>query len=152
MNELTVEHLAPYLPYELRLLYEETDSVGKVIYSREGIMMRIYHDADSPPDTRVSIDSSEFFGYSEHIWMFKPILRPLSDLPLYYDVICYNVMGGENDTHYSSTKYDVDMVMKNGVEKDTDYGLVSWMFKNHFDVFKLIDKGLAVNINTLNNL
>ena len=67
--KLELKHLAPYLPYGLKLYYEHTKKIGQVsnIYTiGEG------YDND---DIKISIDR----GSDEHIWMYKPILKPLSD-------------------------------------------------------------------------
>ena len=58
---------------------------------------------------------------------FKPILRPLSDL----------------------TKWGIDDLFKIKDYKEMTYEDVRWMFELHFDVFGLIEKGLAIDINTL---
>lgn len=71
METLEIKHLAAYLPYKINLQYIIRDRVVKT-----GIMKTIIHnEADTHP-TKISIDWDD----AEHIWMFKPILRPLSDL------------------------------------------------------------------------
>lgn len=42
-----------------------------------------------------------------------------------------------------------DIIVNAGGINDTDYWLVENLLKNHFDVFGLIEKGLAVDINSL---
>ena len=145
MNELTVEHLAPYLPYGLRLLYEETDSVGKVVSSKVGIMKGVHHNTIESNPTRVSIG----FGDTGYIWMFKPILRPLSDLEK--ELTINGITFIPEDKLSNSTQMQIicfRLPLVNDLKVYDYQKLLSW----HFDVFKLIDKGLAVNINTLNNL
>jgi hypothetical protein len=70
----------------------------------------------------------------------KPILRPLSDLTL--DVIVEIGIIGIN----------VDDVLNAVIHNDMnymEYSIHSILVKNHFDVFRLIEKGLAIDINTL---
>jgi hypothetical protein len=72
----------------------------------------------------------------------QPILRPLSDLTdkkisdLNLDITDEIELRETRDHHKLATHLD--------------YRLCQVLFKNHFDAFGLIDKGLAVNINTLN--
>ena len=63
---------------------------------------------------------------------FKLILRPLSDLE-------YTKFEFQND------EYVVDMGLSSSLSW-TDW---EYLFSNHFDVFGLIKKGLAIDINTL---
>ncbi len=144
--ELEVKHLAPYLPYGLKLQYVVREKVEKI-----GIMKTIIHNEDETHPTKVSIDWND----AEHIWMFKPILRPLSDLDK-------QIIRSENLTVKPSRAF--------GLVKDEDgtwcdefsanYGesptakvpviyFNMWLFEYHFDVFGLIEQGLAVDINTL---
>lgn len=70
-NKLTIEHLAAFLPYGLKLQYLVRDKP-----EREGVMTKIIHNENETHPTKVSIDYYD----AEHIWMFKPYLRPLSHL------------------------------------------------------------------------
>lgn len=72
MKELELKHLAPYLPYGLKLQYVVREKVEQI-----GIMKSISHNEDETNPTRVSISA---MYNEEHIWMFKPLLRPLSQL------------------------------------------------------------------------
>ena len=94
------------------------------------------------PDTELVVE--ELIGVSNHItWSgifnarhgsnhtpicgVKPILRPLSDLN-YKPFRNYDYL--VNQKLYSMQEYE-------------------FIFSNHFDVFGLIDKGLAIDINTI---
>lgn len=129
--ELEVKHLAPYLPYSLKIQYIVRDKVEKT-----GYMRSISHNEDETHPTRVSINHN----YEEHIWMFKPILRPMEDIKYYVEFL---------------NKYNVDFDKKEGClvkrknENYTRLNELDFLFQNHFDVFGLIPKGLAVDINTL---
>jgi hypothetical protein len=140
--DLEVKHLAPYLPYGLKLQYVVREKVENT-----GIMKSIYHNDDETHPTKISIE----WGDGEHIWMFKPILRPLSDLNKDIEI------NGENHQmwllipnckHYNGTI----IINGNGYKFDITelkYSLIQTMLKFHFDIFGLIEKGLAVDINTL---
>lgn len=118
--ELEVKHLAPYLPYGLILQYVVREKVIKT-----GIMKSIIHNEDETHHTKVSIE----FGEAEHIWMFKAVLRPLSQL-------------GDEKYFYHYDKQE-GLMMKRKNETYCRLNELDNLFKNHFDVFGLIDAGLA---------
>jgi len=132
---LEVKHLAPYLPYGLKLQYVVREKVEKT-----GIMKTIIHNEDETHPTKVSIDWND----SEHIWMFKPILRPLKEIQ-------NEIENFENIQYYGSNYENgqkIDGFSFGGIltlSIDDFQKLLSM----HFDVFGLISKGLAVDINTL---
>jgi hypothetical protein len=70
------------------------------------------------------------------------VLRPLPDLTdkFYWD----NLMDGD----YVISKEDIQEIIETprGLRK---YWQTDYLFKHHFDVFGLIEKGLAVDFNTL---
>ena len=76
------------------------------------------------------------FGWGDAMELneVKPILRPLSDLEL-----------DEFNNKIFNREYIIDK------ETDADLGYYEWcfLFSEHFDVFGLIEAGLAININTL---
>lgn len=133
--ELEVKHLAPYLPYGLKLQYVVREKVEKT-----GIMKSIIHNEDETHPTKVSIEWCD----SEHIWMFKPILRPLKEIQ--------NVIESFDGIEYYGSNYEkgrkIDGFSFGGISKLelSDYQKLMSM---HFDVFGLIEEGLAVDINTL---
>ena len=65
----------------------------------------------------------------------KPILRPLPDY--------------KNFIIYDQNKDKVEIEFRGSLIQLNDYYKVDLLFKNHFDVFGLIKKGLAIDINTL---
>ena len=129
VEKLELKHLAPYLPYGLKceILDYKCDYVGDKYDTIKGY----YFYGDSP-----------YFNFKhgrdhagKNTTNFKPILRPLSDLKT-FEII------------------DVDQVVEyrfNSVNlvKLNLYWQVELLFENHFDVFGLIEKGLAIDINTI---
>jgi hypothetical protein len=119
--KLKLEDLAPYLPYGL--MCELTDK-SKIKVAK---LCGAYTD-----NSYAFFDTVESeHGYSK----IKPILRPLSDLTkvLQWD-----------DGQYMMTDFDdFDLA-------ETSYNTVQDYLAKHFDVFGLIPKGLAIDINTLN--
>ncbi len=136
--KLELKHLAPYLPYGVKYY---TDGLGT---SRKIECKNAQH----------VIDNQE---------LSKLILRPLSDLTReidhngkkqcvldwWYDIEVsqrndYEVLG--KIPEYWKTV--VDNIELNGFAH-IDHGFMNILFEWHFDVFGLIPKGLAIDINTI---
>ena len=113
-EKLTIEHLAPYLPYGLKICACESE-----------YEMTIEDEMDS--ETICLRDVIE----NNH----KPILRPLSDLKEFSPAIW----------KYGMLDSEINPTLK------LTYNEIYVLFKNHFDVFGLIEQGLAIDINTINN-
>lgn len=131
--KLEIRHLAPYLPYELNILITESGEIVKML-SLDAFLFR----------NQVAIETNR--GSLGSMW-FKPILRPLSDLT---KEIEHN---GEKFTPSEKVKViqdfeNIDIMIKSGIILFCDIQqLIEW----HFDIFGLIDAGLAIDINTLTN-
>ncbi len=142
--ELELKHIAPYALHGLRLFVSQKfkgDWYGKLT------------DIDFSSKTiRIKGD-----GEHSHIWKYqplsnvKPILRPLSD---------YNGPHGwydedQHEIHLSSTTEN-ELFIHNILDDCTDIpikaalDLLEILFEQHYDVFGLIEQGLAIDINTLN--
>ena len=117
-RKLTIKHLAPYLPYELKF----TDGYTKSIVSFS--TYSVYSSGEFDKHCIDKILNDEYI---------KPILRPLSDLDI-------GILHEFNFLYAPDVADYIDLY---------SYGFMMYCFKNHFDVFRLIDKGLAININTL---
>ncbi len=65
---------------------------------------------------------------------FKPILRPLSDLEL---------------DEFKNKIFNREYIVCEGCDADLGYYEWCYLFERHFDVFGLIEKGLAIDKNTL---
>ena len=137
--KLELKHLAPYLPYKLKGKLENEDYYPTTI----GELYRLETSADSDNIPYCIVDV-----YEGEIVDFKPILRPLSDLTKEIEVngdkfIPHIKLGGRPNLK----DYDIEYLSKN--IDNMSYGLVSKLIEWHFDVFGLIEKGLAIDINTL---
>lgn len=140
--KLEIKHLAPYLPYGLKLQYVVREKVEKT-----GVLQSISHRDFETHPTRVSIEG---LYNEEHIWMFKPILRPLSDLTIdiirqliSFDIVEFR-MSKEIEDDFSIEVND-EMVGWTALGFQEYQNIIAY----HFDIFKLIPQGLAVDINTL---
>ena len=118
MEKLELKHLAPYLPYKLKVM--GVDTYYEVIgYENENLLFE--------------------FGMGK-LKSCKPILRPLSDLNKY--------------PHKYESIIDELSIESFGllpliVKETLCYSFFEKCFENHFDVFGLIEKGLAINVNEL---
>ena len=110
--KLELKHLAPYLPYRLKIQYK-FDGFEICISPMVASMTSNSFAKEIPINTVLSDNKS-----------FKPILRPLSDL---------------NDEENNTPEY----------LQGCCYSYVTYLISQHYDVFGLIEKGLAIDINTL---
>ena len=90
------------------------------------------------------------------ILIIKPILRPLSDLTkeiegteFTYEGVLNNFFGGFELNQVSNNKSFYPN-LDEWVSFLDMHDFLSKLFEWHFDVFGLIDKGLAIDVNTLN--
>lgn len=140
--KLEQKHLASYLPYGLKIQGQTHEEIAELsALSKYGINIK---------------DRSFQYGEWADIFDIKPILRPLSDLTKEIEI------DGEKFVPYEKCKSVVNesqwikicnTIDINGGEYsnicDMPYWWVNKLFEWHFDVFGLIEKGLAVDINTL---
>ena len=123
--KLELKHLAPYLPYGLKIYCDFED--GDIMICQ----------LECLGEEEAFLDGSDWHYKTNTA--YKPILRPLSDLT---DDQILELDNYHNFSiiHYSDIKTDPTRYPYTIVQK-----LLEW----HFDVFGLIDAGLAIDINTL---
>ncbi|RZL97274.1 MAG: hypothetical protein EOO88_62700 [Pedobacter sp.] len=137
MEKLTLEYLAPYLPYKLVLGLTNSHApiicTGLTIHE-DGIMA--HHKKGS---VNVSLEK----------W-YKPILRPMSDL---LKVISHNgkkicLVEWLEDFYCTLDLHEQAIRLTNDIRwvNQCDYMLIVHLIEHHFDVFGLIEKGLAISI------
>jgi hypothetical protein len=142
MNKLTIEHLAPYLPYGVYVYHEDQES-------KTDLVIGVYNN---------TIDFETWSPVRPYLDEYKLVLRPLSDLtreiehdgekfvPIEYlkeHAVC--------DAERDYLDYAEKNITRNPEKtKFGPYRVIQKFFEWHFDVFGLIDKGLAIDINTLN--
>ncbi|GAG26208.1 unnamed protein product, partial [marine sediment metagenome] len=81
---------------------------------------------------------------SHQIWTIQPILRPLSDLTK-------EIESGNNPSLISNVSMKDLRFIEQGKTQFISFMGVTELFKNHFDVFGLIEKGLAISYNDISN-
>lgn len=122
MEKLELKHLAPYLPYSIGI--EITTYNGKHISYSWGLKCC--------SDYLIS-EYNDGIKKGLTLTQVKPILRPLSDL-------INNEFEKELGYFTPDFRFNLD---------STEYQFIERMLKLHFDVFGLIEKGLAIDINKL---
>jgi len=127
---LTMEMLAPYLPYGLKALRENT-VIKDDTYTIYGVASDVvFYD-------RLAISSI-------YIGRIKPILRPLSE---YKDINSKSMNNLDTDLQIQVEIWD--LANKKIAFQSLSYGTAMECFANHIDIFGLIEKGLAININSI---
>ena len=136
MEKLELKHLAPYLPYGL-IFHGESCGFNENFYPVMSINDSEY-------------EETSIFTILNEQW--KPILRPLSDLTKEIDVngekiipinyLCEQVL--------HELRRIIEHFIIYGSYGELPYWVSLYLFECHFDVFGLIEKGLAIDINTLN--
>lgn len=149
METLTIEHLAPYLSYELqvsvRTRHDQQERIGRMCEithrSNHGDWVKVFFD-----DVYEFINTNTFEGSasnSHHFFIkqdvIKPILRPLEDLKGYmdeYDQVFYpNAKMLKAPSHQVALRIEImsDINTRSHAE-------LNWLLYNRFDVFGLIEK------------
>jgi hypothetical protein len=129
--KLELKHLAPYLPYALR------------IKTKHG-----FHTMETLNGWLVNGDHEESYSYEDHpneTLEFKPILRPLSDLSKddFGEYLIEELYTLDFEKQILRILEDIRWV------NQCDYLLIQLLIEKHYDVFGLMEKGLAIDINTL---
>ena len=134
MKTLELKHLAPYLPYGLKLIGH---THGEIVEMSE------------VNENNVNIKNRGFqYGWWADIFDVSPILRPLSDLTKEFEykgkkIQVLNELGFANSVDVKESLLFV--IGKLHIPYSEFTKLCEW----HFDVFGLIEKGLAIDINTI---
>lgn len=124
--ELELKHLAAYLPYGLKVTKKDWAKIFKM-------------DNDGTTLNCVGID------YILKV-NAKPILRPLSYLTK-EEVNGFSVGVRLQLRHLINN--EIELFDDEAFLSRVSYYELDWLFERHFDVFGLIEKGLAIDINTL---
>lgn len=157
MERLTIKELAPYLPYKLKVKTRVGDKILEMMS-----LSTVTHKG------QICIETYD--GTFGDMW-FKPLLRPLSSLTeeiewkrkllsflsdgrsdnydspieirtkpnqITFKIRMYYYRGLNNNELFEYTVY------KNLDKRFTKYSLIEWAIENHFDVFNLIPRGLAL--------
>lgn len=146
MEKLELKHLAGYLPYDLNIEFE------RCIYPR-----RKEKELLKPKHLELS-----FYGI-KNSFKIKPILHPLSDLTKVIEVngekfVPLELLNNMLFTKHSKLEYFDSEFCKGAILFSTNisgFNILSMgekiqkLYEWHFDIHGLIEKELAVDINTL---
>jgi hypothetical protein len=161
--ELEIKHLAGYLPYVVKMYGENGITTLCAISNQRGFQIK----------------ALDRFGRVEHVSLFKNkiILHPLSDLINEIEIngekfvpiielakLFFKNIAEYKVTHFEKPRYNHGYVVNCcflnnsnryayfSVKKDipkNPFEVVQKLIKWHFDIYGLIDAGLAVDIKTL---
>lgn len=137
--ELELKHLAPYLPYELIVEDLQFDFRVKLMGIKKPNEDMRFHKL------------MELSSFKKIDIMYKPILRPLSDLTkeIEHNGKKFIPMNGFFREASEILKKELEITRGKIMPEFLSYQIVSKLFEWHFDVFGLIDEGLAIDINIL---
>jgi len=140
MESITIDQLAFYLPYGL-LVMRRYNNIKSDEYFKEKL-------------TGLTNNKVILEGEQEDYINVMPILRPMSDVGV-------SIETKDGEVNFS-LKYDLekdidgDWCDRSYAEQCESPYTISpitafncWLFENHFDVFGLIEKGLAINLNDI---
>lgn len=141
--KIKIEHLAPYLPYGLKARFKESDkphcrkyvvgTIGAMYVEKSGgSSITCYDTVNAAPVT------------------FMPVLRPLADL--YRTDLSFNQEILDSFSDYSWSRFEE--VFFAVMKRIDPYEFITYenaelLIKNHYDIFFLIERGLAFDINDL---
>jgi hypothetical protein len=147
--KLELKHLAPYLPYGLRFK-TDFDHLEYLMTSlnihKSKVTFRAINNFKNSKTKAVKLLGNN-----------KPILRPLSDLT--EDILKgikrmmlvdfkYIDRDGIQSIHFPKGNICITSINYEIVD-ECSLGFYNYLLKHHFDVFGLIEQGLAIDINTL---
>jgi hypothetical protein len=142
--KLELKHLAGYLPYGLKAQDLRTKEVRAVT------LLHFTYDNETVGHNHLIYDG---LMLSKHL----PILRPLSDLTKEIEVngdkfVPIDWFEHDSVSDYFDGNIWVKFLFEDGKCGDLDfipYGMIQKLLEWHFDIYGLIDAGLAIDINTL---
>jgi hypothetical protein len=162
MEQLEIKHLAPYLPYGLmtdkgKLISIQNDCRNVINPILKFEVINDKYDITEQIIKYPEIEPSKYHYEAELITKVKPILRSISSLigeNCYIDLYeIKEVLAGKTIDDGSLYVSDEGRAYFDGVLKldipNLKYEFVEKLFEFHFDVFGLIERGLAIDINTL---
>ena len=160
MKKLTIEKILPYAAYGLNGWVTDLKGYETPIIFKEQKLESIC----LVDKILTFTDATDVYLEEPIETIFKPILRPLSDLknnklieswftaegaiqlteyiskPGELTITATYKMMGEPFTNFIINRNSIDL---------TDFWIVQKLLENHFDIFNLIPDGLAIDINTI---
>jgi len=140
---LELKHLSPYLPCGLKAIYNEENEENTVVT----ILGTSILDKERHYQIKFKDGIVGLFIAND----IKPILRPLSDLNKKKQIAEYFCSFYDHLERINPSTHETKncALMLDGTIEMQYYNDYQFLFAWHFDVFGLIEKGLAIDINTL---
>lgn len=135
MEKLELKHIVGYLPYVLML----KDTKRNIALTTTGA----YFNANKDESFKFMLLNGWGIIDSEEC---KPILRPTSEIEKVIDELIYDVLGTDLENFNESQIRDF---LELGIFDFLPYVIIKKLYEWHFDIHDLIEKGLAIDINTL---
>ena len=135
METLELKHIAPYLPYSVLVTESNVYYGGFYLVGKKHALPH-----------EISIGQMLMKKYSE----YKMILRPLDEIKNFEEIM--------DEFSVNSLEAFENHFLDNVLGKSlncfdvVNYTIVELCFKYHLDIFGLIKKGLAIDINTLSDV
>lgn len=136
--QLELKHLSAYLPYKLNCVVEGYDNPLPMISA--------YYDDQNEYECSAALQevTGNDFGFNPD--EFKPILRPMTDLTKEIQLNSENFIPIEKISPVPNF-FNVDFIKRTPLA--SSFEVVVKLLELHFDIFGLINEGLAVDINSL---
>ncbi len=136
------QFLAISLPHELKGYVDGKDTIsGQNIY----ILLSCHYKATAVEVVSTVVGESDFFTDKSK---FKPILHPLSDLTkeIEHNGEIIHVLTFLCEKYRNLNPHQLIAAIKSGI---IDFNIMMDLIEFHFDVAGLIEKGEAIDVNTL---
>lgn len=154
---LTIKELAPYLPYRLKCktkygIFELNTIKNSNIYK---VWFETTNNHNNQDFNYKLLNELKIIGKGYRIKDIKPILRPLSDLIKEIEVNGKKFVPAYRTQLHINNRYlpftvNGRIVLENRIITNTIlYTDMQYLISLHFDVFGLIEKDLAININNI---
>ena len=137
--ELELKHLVGYLPYGLKIINIELHVNG--FRSKHSIKNLVL----TPSNLEIGLKDVD--GIKE-----KPILRPLSDLNKYCGDLGFTPNRKLSELGFGMDNFDEDYTFEDFLNADilnNSFAFIQKLLEWHFDIYGLIENGLAIDKNTL---
>lgn len=125
-DQLTIQELAAYLPWEVEMCGCQSKLSARIIEKWE----------------------NDEFDISLILYPLSSLTNPKNGVDgiTWFDDICWNFFDSRTPDNYECSKIVLNELLQAGkVQMDTYYILVEYLLKNHFDLFGLIKRGLAIS-------
>lgn len=147
MRKLELKHIVPYLSYGLKLYHSAFMFRSNWHENELGVMVGITDIIKNETFDIIMRREKDNYKLQDSRGHFKPVLRPLSDLPKEFEHNGEKVNIFDKIEIYkgSGVDYLIEQIRLGFVEVI----VYNMLLEYHFDVFSLIDQGLAVSYNEL---